>query len=104
MLTDASSADRRLGREHVAGLDDLLEAPEVVRRLLRGLLTEELRDGRPERPGRRFVRPRQGGPGAPAAGRRSEGNRSFVLNLRAVDRPPREQLAGSLVHDLGLPL
>src|ERR1043165_6476915 len=96
--------DRAIGDDHLAGLDDLLEAAQVVADLLRRLFAEELGERRADDTARRRVVNLDADMCAASARRAREADGAFVVNVRAFERAPRDQFSGAVVRDFRVPL
>src|ERR1044071_6242571 len=92
LLRVALARHGRVRDDDLAGLDDLLEAAQVCLQLPVGLLAEELRDERADRTARRAVIYLDVDDRAAPARRALQADRAGVLNLRAFERAPRDQL------------
>jgi len=90
----------RIRAQHLAGLEDLLEPPQVALDLGAGEQPRQLeRWGAPEHP-ELHLDPDLG---HVAPGRPGERHAPTGLDLAALDRAPRQRLAGAILDDLGLP-
>src|ERR1043165_6538817 len=96
--------DRAIGDDPLAGLDDLLEAAQVVADLLRRLFAEELGERRADDTARRRVVNLDADTCAASARRSLEPDGACVVNVRAFERAPRDQLSGEVVRDFRVPL
>src|SRR3954454_1096369 len=103
-LRDVLAARERIRAGDLARLEHGLEALEVVAHLLLRLGAEELRERGAGRTGRRRVAQLDPHLGAAPAGRRREAAGAGVVDVRALERAPRDQLVGPLLGDLGIPL
>ena len=88
----------------LARLHELLEAPQILADHLRRLMAEQPGDGRADLAGRRVVLQAHVHLGASSTEGGLEAHRSGADDVRALERPPGDQLAGNLVDDLGVPL
>src|SRR3954467_8380308 len=88
----------------LAGLHDLLEAPEVVLELDRGFLAEEPGERDPEGAGGGLVVELDGHLGAAAPRGGAEPDRAGVVDLGVPEGAPRDYLARLVGDDLGVPL
>src|SRR5919109_4761465 len=104
-LPPGALAARRPFRAHpLAGLDDLLEPAQVVVELLVRVLAEIPRHLLAEPAARHPVAQLHADLGAPAAGRGHEAHLALVADVRAVQGPPRDPLAGHVTGDARVPL
>src|SRR5215207_10450561 len=104
LLGVALTHQRPVGDDHLAQLDDLLEAAQVDLHLRARVFAEELREERADRAARRVVVELDVDDRAAPADRRLEAHRARGLDLRAFERAPRDELVRAVFGDLGVPL
>src|SRR5215207_7808248 len=104
LLGVALTHQRPVGDDHLAQLDDLLEAAQVDLHLRARVFAEELREERARRAARRAVVEPDVDDRAAPADRRLEAHRARGLDLRPFERAPRDQLVRTVFGDLGVPL
>src|SRR5215213_10708476 len=93
-----------VGADDLTRLDDLLEAPQRVLDLLPGLLAEQLGGDLAEWPAGLAAAHPQPYLGPAAAGGGGEADAAGVVDVGALERPPRDALVRHVLGRRGVPL
>src|ERR1700730_18438327 len=93
-----------LGCGDFAGLQDLLQAPQIIFDLRFRFLAEELGDDGAQRANRGHVIERHAQDSAALAGSSLETDRARALHISGANRTPRDQLVGLVLDNLRIPL